>query len=495
MPSINTEILGMNARNSVYLRPNNLRSAVRLADNKLETKRILRRYGMPTPNLLAVIPTARELDEFDWAQMPSSFVIKPNGGLGGEGIIILKKKYSPKKEKESGLGNVFGLVREESDEPAWVGSDGRIWTASKLKVHVANILSGNFSIAGTSDIALIEQRIKLDPIFKPITPSGIPDIRVIVFNRVPVMAMLRLPTKRSNGKANLALGAIGVGIDLATGMATSSYVKKPRRQIIERHPDTNEPLSNIRIPYWTTILKMSIECQVASRLGFLGVDLALDKNYGPMVVELNARPGLEIQSVNQASLRRRLRRLYGLKVRTINKGVKVAKELFGGDTETTEEDRPVLGIIEPVEVYQHKSSKREKILAKIDTGATYTSIDRDVAARLGYKGVISAFRKYGLDKTMTRTKARRSYQRFRKEILQKYSKEIVDTRIIHSSHGTTYRILIPLRFMLSNELVETNATVMVRKHLRYPIIIGQRDLKKYIVDPSKRRHHIKTFSR
>lgn len=485
----------MNARNSVYLQPNNLRNAVRLADNKYATKKLLRQYGIPTPGLLAVIPTARDLDEFNWRELPKSFVVKPNAGLGGEGIIVLKKRRAPKDETGPSLGGVFNLAKNENTEPVWIGSDGRAWTASELKVHVANILSGNYSIAGTADIALIEQRIKIDPVFKSVAPSGIPDVRIIVFNKVPVMAMLRLPTKRSNGKANLALGAVGVGIDLATGMATNAYAKKPRRQVVERHPDTNEVLSNIRVPYWSAILRMSIECQVASRLGFLGVDIAIDKNYGPMVVELNARPGLEIQSVNQASLRRRLQRLYGLKVRTVSKGVKVAKELFGGETEATEEDRPVLGIVEPVEVYQRQSKKREKILAKIDTGATYTSIDRDVAARLGYKGVLSAFKKYGLDKTMTRTKARRSYQRFRKEILQKYPKEIVDTRIIHSSHGTTYRILIPLKFILAGALVETNATVMVRKHLRYPIIVGQRDLKSYIVDPSQRRHHIKAFSR
>jgi len=36
------------------------------------------------------------------------------------------------------------------------------------------------------------------------------------------MAMLRLPTKESGGKANLQQGAIGLGIDMASGVTTSA---------------------------------------------------------------------------------------------------------------------------------------------------------------------------------------------------------------------------------------------------------------------------------
>jgi len=43
---------------------------------------------------------------------------------------------------------------------------------------------------------------------------GLPDIRVIVYNRIPIVAMLRIPSKYSDGKANLHLGAYAAGIDL-----------------------------------------------------------------------------------------------------------------------------------------------------------------------------------------------------------------------------------------------------------------------------------------
>jgi len=36
---------------------------------------------------------------------------------------------------------------------------------------------------------------------------GLPDIRIICFNMVPVIAMLRIPTELSDGKANLHSGA------------------------------------------------------------------------------------------------------------------------------------------------------------------------------------------------------------------------------------------------------------------------------------------------
>jgi len=43
---------------------------------------------------------------------------------------------------------------------------------------------------------------------------GLPDIRVIAYNMVPVMAMMRIPTKESGGKANIHGGACAVGIDI-----------------------------------------------------------------------------------------------------------------------------------------------------------------------------------------------------------------------------------------------------------------------------------------
>ena len=105
-----------------------------------------------------------------------------------------------------------------------------------LKTHVQNILDGSFSLSGIPDIAFFEERLKLLKLFKPYSYKGIPDIRIIVYNKVPVMAMLRLPTRESDGKANLQQGAIGAGIDMATGVTTTAVFGKGK--IIEYIPKT-----------------------------------------------------------------------------------------------------------------------------------------------------------------------------------------------------------------------------------------------------------------
>ena len=123
------------------------------------------------------------------------------------------------------------------------------------------------------------------------------------------MAMLRFPTKSSDGKANLQQGAIGVGIDLATGTTTTAVLGK--NKIIEYVPGTRLLLSGIKIPYWNDILKLAVRAQEISGLGFLGADIAIDKSHGPvMVIELNARPGLSIQIANLAGLKERLKKYW-----------------------------------------------------------------------------------------------------------------------------------------------------------------------------------------
>jgi hypothetical protein len=47
-------------------------------------------------------------------------------------------------------------------------------------------------------------------------------------------------------------------------------------------------------------------------LGYMGTDMVLDKEEGPMVLELNARPGLAIQIANGAGLLPRLQHIENL---------------------------------------------------------------------------------------------------------------------------------------------------------------------------------------
>lgn len=460
-------VLGINARNLQYMRTSNAKESVRIADSKLRTKSVLRKQGIATVQTYKVIRSTKALSELDWDSLPSSFVLKPNKGFGGDGIVIVfgeKKRKSPEEERK------------------WITANGKLWDKSDFSTHIVNILDGSFSLHNNPDIAIIEQRLKNTPFFKPYTYKGIPDIRVVVYNKIPVMAMLRLPTSVSGGKANLHASGIGVGIDIATGVTTHA-IQNDRE--IDVHPDTKRILSGIKIPFWTKILRTAVSALQASGLGYGGVDVAIDRDLGPVVLELNARPGLAIQIANQEGLAARLKRVKGLKVQTIDKGIRIAKELFGGEIEEEIEEisgRQVLGIIESVSI-KGKNEKEIGLKAKIDTGAKSTSLDKEVAKKAGYKEVIDYFDTFNVPLDLTPQKAQEFCDTHREEILK--NKDILALAVVKSSHGTTVRPIINVTLTISGRIVESKANVVSRGKLAYPIIIGRADLGQFLVDPSK----------
>lgn len=472
-----TSILGMNERNLIYIRPHNKPKDIQLADDKLATKDLLKRTGIYTPRLYGKISSIREFEKFNWDKLPTRFVVKPNMGYAGEGVIILRSKY---KKKD--------FVKLPLEARVWIASDGTEWDYKKLKSHILNILDGNFSLSGMPDSAFIERRILLHPDFKKFVKRGIPDIRVIVYNKVPVMAMLRLPTKRSRGKSNLALGAIGVGIDIGSGRTTTAMTKFPRRKIIERHPDTDQELRDFQIPFWDRILEIACEAQIASNLGFLGVDIAIDKIYGPEILELNARPGLDIQLANLEGLADRLRRVEGLKIQTVARGVRIAKELFGGDIEKRVEEisgLEVIGIIEKVKILNKTGTRKQEIKAKIDTGAGLSSIDWKLASSLGFKDALKYYESFGIKEVLTNSEVE---ELSRKKIWKKLKahRDIIGVVKTRSAHGITYRIIIPIVYFLAGHKIVSKTSVFPRSELEYPMIIGRRDLKNFLIDPTKK---------
>jgi alpha-L-glutamate ligase-like protein len=284
--TLSSSILGMNARNRLYLIYNN-RAGRKIADSKLLTKKRLSKAGLPVPKVLKIFKTPQDVFNFDWTQLPESFVLKPVSGFGGQGIIIIRNraKYA---------GEWWTITGEKIDIPT-------------LRLHALDILAGQYSLHNLPDWAFLEERIKIAGIFRKYAYRGTPDVRVIVFNKVPVMAMLRLPTKESEGKANLHQGAIGVGIDLATGITNYAVC---RGKFLKYIPGTKRKVNGIKLPYWNTILTLAAKAQEAvPELGYVGVDIVYDKAHGPMILELNARPGLEIQNANLTPLKRRLERV------------------------------------------------------------------------------------------------------------------------------------------------------------------------------------------
>lgn len=282
-------MLNMNRRNVDYIARYNERSAYPLVDNKLKTKLVVAEYGVRTPRLLQVVRQQHEISRFrEIAEDLEGFVIKPAKGSGGKGITVITGRDGDDYRKASGASV----------------------NASFLQRHLTNILAGLYSLAGTPDVAIVESLVQADPELARYSHQGVPDIRIIVFQGYPVMAMLRLATSASDGKANLHQGAVGVGLDLGSGHSLNAVqFNRP----IRLHPDTGHPLEHIRISHWEEILEMAARCYEATGLGYMGVDLVIDAHEGPMLLELNARPGLAIQMANGCGLLPRLKTIEKLK--------------------------------------------------------------------------------------------------------------------------------------------------------------------------------------
>jgi alpha-L-glutamate ligase-like protein len=275
-------ILGINARNLDYLFPTNPRRIYRLADSKLETKKIAQAIGVATPECYGVITFQNEVrDLLKIVGERKSFVVKPDRGSGGDGIVVIKDVT------DAGYRKASGSILKSED----------------LQYHIYNILGGMFSLGGQTDRAIIEYAVQFDSVFDEIAYQGVPDVRVIVYRGVPAMAMLRLPTKASDGKANLHRGGVGVGIDLSTGVTLAGIQKN---RYIDNHPETSHSLRDRQIPHWQTILEMAAKLGDKTEFGYLGVDIVLDRERGPLLLEINARPGLSIQIANREGLIPRL---------------------------------------------------------------------------------------------------------------------------------------------------------------------------------------------
>ncbi len=283
-------VMGMNQRNLHFVSRYNPRQAYPLVDNKLRTKRLAKKAGIPMPDLLHEVSRQHQIEaiEQDLSQL-DKFVIKPAHGSGGKGILVIANR----------------------DRDAFVKSNGERVDLNHIKHLLTNIISGLYSLGGRSDDAIIESLVRTHPMFSKLSIDGVPDIRVIVFKGFPVMAMLRLGTHASDGKANLHQGAIGVGIDIETGQGTSAV---QRNRPLTAHPDTGEPLQGIAIPNWRDLLTLAARCHDVTGLGYLGCDIVIDADKGPLLLEMNARPGLGIQIANGSGLGQRLKAIEALEL-------------------------------------------------------------------------------------------------------------------------------------------------------------------------------------
>jgi alpha-L-glutamate ligase-like protein len=300
-------VMGINRRNAEYTLRHNQRRFYPLVDDKLQTKRLALGAGMTVPELYGVVEAAYQVRQLaHMLDQYSDFVIKPARGSGGNGVLVV-------------AGRTKEMYRD---------ANGALISQTDCNHHVLNILSGIYSLGGQSDKALIEYRVRFHPVFETISYQGVPDIRIIVFFGVPAMAMVRLPTRLSGGKANLHQGAVGAGINLATGTTLGAVW---RNDMVTEHPDTGNRVTGVAIPSWEMLLDLAARCYELTGLGYQGVDIVLDRDRGPLILELNARPGLNIQIANHAGLLPRLKLIEDHRegLRGIEERIAFAREHFG----------------------------------------------------------------------------------------------------------------------------------------------------------------------
>jgi alpha-L-glutamate ligase-like protein len=276
-------ILGMNRRNAACILDHNPRSAYPLVDDKLRMAGLCGEIGVATPAVYAVVERHSQLRGLEKLLAGrDDFVVKPNRGSAGRGVLVLTGREGRDYRRHNGTHLGPELLRQ----------------------HLSDVLSGMYSLGARPDVAIFQQRVRLHPAFEPVAFQGIPDIRVILYRGEPAMAMLRLPTKESGGRANLHQGGIGAGVDLDSGRTNHAVC---RNRFAKVHPDTGAALVGVGVPYWNDVLGMARRVAAAGGLGYLGVDIVIDAVNGPLLLEANARPGLAIQIANNAGLLPRLR--------------------------------------------------------------------------------------------------------------------------------------------------------------------------------------------
>ncbi len=275
-----SEVLSINNRNLEFIYPNNKRSHFPLANDKLLCKQTLTAVGVVMPETHFSYGNFFELKNLaeDLSQL-NEFVIKPANGSAGNGIVVITRKT----------------------DDGWYSAGNQFFSLGDIKKHLSDIIFGVFS-HDMMDKAIIEQRIVQHDMLNSICSLGLSDIRIVLFKDQPTIAMSRIPTSESDGKANLHQGAIGLGIDIETGKTTHA-IKAGKS--ITQHPDSQKSIIGLSIPYWKEILEMAMKAAKAVPLKYLGVDIAISVQ-GPVMIEINARPGIEIQNANKIAMRRAL---------------------------------------------------------------------------------------------------------------------------------------------------------------------------------------------
>ena len=346
-------LLGLNARVLDYIKEYNDSTAKKMADSKIKTKEFLSAKWVSVVDTLLVVSNLKELEKINLDDLKLPFVVKPNAWFWGKWILIIDKKDAS-----------WNFVLNNWD----------VMTKKELLSHFQFILEWFFSLSWNRDKVIIEKKVILDSSIELLWKFWLPDLRVIVFNMVPVMAMFRIPTAESKWKANLHAWACWVWVDIATWKLTYITYKWKNVKSVPWIWDVRW----IELPNWEKVLETAVKVQQITKIWFLGCDIVLDKQDWPLLLEMNIRPGLSVQLANLAPLKTRLKKVSGVFIDSVKKWVRLWRDLFWWNIEEKIQHiswKKVLWIKEYVSLtYQEK---KYKYLAYIKPSIDISLIDKN----------------------------------------------------------------------------------------------------------------------
>lgn len=349
-------ILWINKRNNTYIKEFNPEKGIRLANNKIETKKFLTQRWIPIAQTIAHIKNRNDRLNFDFDSIENStFVIKPNKGSKGKWIFVIKERKKQQWAHEFLIG------------------DKRV-NENDLKNQAVEIFDGAYSSSNKLDTILIEDRLIPGSWFLDFCEYGLADIRIIIFNLVPIIAMLRMPTKESGGKANLAQWWIGLWLDIVTGKITSLY--RQEKSYTTEFPDERKHVKNKKIPYRQEIIQYSANAQYFVNIGYLGMDRVITNKW-PKLLEINARAGLEIQNITGKPLLSIMKKIEDLDITTPEKGIEISKSLFSDERINEVREQNIVYLSQTWRLVYKKDNKKRALAvtvnAWIDKLQNYTS--------------------------------------------------------------------------------------------------------------------------
>ena len=296
-------ILWMNKRYLKYIRALNPKKDMKLADSKLKTKKLLQDLDIPNPKVLDIISNRKQLKNYDFSKFIwQDFVIKPNKWSKWKWILICN------------------MINEKIIKVSW-----NLIDIDNFKKQIADILDGRYSMTTWNDVSFIEEKIIPWDGFSIFCEYWLADIRLINMKLVPIMAMLRYPTKESGWKANIAAWWIWFWIEIASWKINTMYYNK--KIYTKEFPEEYKHFMWIQILYWDDILLYSSQIQYFTNMWYLWFDWTISKNW-PNLIEINAMAWMEIQLVNWEWLENRFKKVEDLNISLPSKWVEIWKTLF-----------------------------------------------------------------------------------------------------------------------------------------------------------------------